>query len=427
MAMTGSTFIRCCAPQFQTMPEADYQAELDTIWRKLRPYLEWTEGFALAVLFARHPAPVQALRTRLQEMLSMNTLPLRQFVLEQPEQLDATLIGVLTSRPLSGKHPPLWLEMWRDVGSEEVRAEQRRAVWQVLSRLNERRFLLERDVACPLVLVLPAELRMDIPSMAPDLWSVRAITADLPVPAVVARQPRVETEYALPKLAQSCEVSAAEIEWRRLWQATEDKQRLSAEAAFAAIDAALERVDYDAARGMVGEILPLLREGDNAELGILRRRSIALNYSGNVDFGLGRLEEAGTAYAESLELSRRLREVVGDAPQTLRDLSVSLENVGGVEQALGRLEEAGTAYAESLELRRRLREVVGDAPQTLRDLSVSLNNVGGVEQALGRLDEAGTAYAESREIIAQLAKAFPDVPQYQKDLAYIEARIAAMS
>jgi len=107
MAITGSTFIRCCAPQFQTVPEADYQAELDTIRRKLRPYLEWTEGFALAVLFARHPAPVQALRTRLQEMLSMNTLPLRQFVLEQPEPLDATLIGVLTSRPLSGKHPPL--------------------------------------------------------------------------------------------------------------------------------------------------------------------------------------------------------------------------------------------------------------------------------------------------------------------------------
>ena len=371
--------ILCCVPLLSTVPEADYQAELDTIWRKLRPHLELTEGFALAVLFARHPAPVNALRTRLQEMLSMNTLPLRQFVLDKPEQHDVTLVGILTSRPLNGKHPPLWLEMWRDVGSEDERAEQRRAVWQVLSRLNERRFLLERDVSCPLVLVLPAELRMDIPSMAPDLWSVRSITADLPVPAVVVQPPRVETEYALPTLAQSREASAAEIEWRRLWQATADKQRLSPEAAFAAIEAALERVDYAAARHIVGEILPLLREGANAEPGTLRRRSIALNYSGQADSGMGRLEEARTAYAESLEL------------------------------------------------RRRLREAVGDAPQTLRDLSVSLNMVGGVEKELGRLEEARTAYTESREIFAQLAKGFPAVPQYQNDLAVAEQHLAALS
>jgi hypothetical protein len=362
------------------VPETDYQTALDTIWRKLRPHLEWTEGFALAVLFTRHPAPVDALRIHLQEMLSLNTLPLRRFVLEQPEQFEATLIGVLTSRPLNGKRPPLWLEMWRDVGSEEQRKEQRSTVWQVLSRLNERRFLLERDVACPLVLILPTELRMDIPSMVPDLWSVRSFTADLPTPAAAPQQQRMEAKYAPPTLASSREFSAAEIEWQRLWDSTSNKQRLMPEAAFAAADAALERMDLASARQIANQMLQLLRVGEGVmqEPNTLRRYSIALDYSGQVDEALGRLEEARAAYAESLELRRRLREAVGDAPQTLRDLSVSLNKVGGVDKALGRLEEARAAYAESLELSRRL------------------------------------------------AKNFPDVPQYRKDLATMEARIKAL-
>jgi tetratricopeptide (TPR) repeat protein len=360
------------------VPEADYQTSLDDIWRKLRPHLELTEGFALAVLFTRHPAPVDALCKRLQELLSVNTLPLRKFVLQQPEQLDSTLIAVLTSRPLNGKRPPLWLEMWRDVGSEEQRKEQRRAVWMVLSRLNERRFLLERDVACPLVLILPSELRMDIPSMAPDLWSVRSFTADLPAPAVVPQEARAEVNYAPSVLASSREASAAELEWQRLWEATANKQRLAAEAAFAAIDAALERMDYAAARKITDQVLGLLPHDDAAEPNALRRYSIALHYSGDVD------------------------------------------------KELGRLEEARAAYAESLELRRRLREALGDAPQTLRDLSVSLDNVGGVDKELGRLEEARAAYAESREIRTRLAKTFPDVPQYRKDLAFVEKRIAAL-
>ena len=411
------------------MSEAGYQTSLDTIWRKLRPYLELTEGFALAVLFTRHPAPVNALCKRLQEMLSINTLPLRKFVLEMPEQLESTLISVLTAHPLSGKRPPLWLEMWRDVGTEEQRKEQRRAVWQALSRLNERRFLLERDVACPLVLILPAELRMDVPGMAPDLWSVRSFTADLPAPTAVPQEPRVEAGYAPLPLASSREITAAEIEWQRLWETTQDKQRLAPEAAFAAIEAALERVDYAAAQKITGQALDILRGGSEeiTEPNAMRRYSIALSYSGKVDKELGRLEDARAAYTESLALRRRLREAVGDAPQTLRDLSISLNNVGGVDKELGRLEDARAAYTESLELSRRLREAVGDAPQTLRDLSISLDNVGGVDKELGRLEDARAAYTESREIIAYLVKAFPGVPQYRKDMAYIDARIAELS
>ncbi|MDR3479482.1 MAG: tetratricopeptide repeat protein, partial [Burkholderiaceae bacterium] len=402
------------------MADANYQAALDEVWRKLRPHLELTDGFALIFLFASHPAPVDTLRKRLRDSLSVNTLPLRKFVLQGLEQVDDTLIGVLTSRPLDGRHPPLWLEMWRNAGNnEEEREAQRRAVRRVLYRLNERRIILERDVACPIVLVLPAELRIDIPGMVPDLWSVRSITADLPAPETVPRESTPREDYALPDLTASREPSAAEKEWQRLWDATENKQRLTPEAAFAAIDAALERLDYAAARQIADQVLPLLRPGEGAkqEPNRLRSYGIALNYSARVYKDLGRLKEARAAYAESLELSRRLRETLGDAPQTLRDLSIALDNIGGVDKDLGQQEEARAAYAESLELRRRLRETLGDVPQTLRDLSVSLDNIGGVDKELGRLEEARAVYVESLELFRRLRETLGDAPQTLRDLS----------
>jgi hypothetical protein len=248
--------------------ETDYQATLEVIWRKVRPHLEWAQGFTLVVLFTRHPAPVDALRTRLQEVLSLNnTIPLRFFELNTPAQTADLLQAVLSCRPLNGKRPPLWLEMWKKTGNtKEEQSEQKRAVWEVLSRLNERRFLLERDVASPLVLVLPAELRQDIPAMTPDLWSVRAVTADLPTPKVRSAVNQIydigtpETTTAadlkmpMPELRSFIinNSSAAEQEWLRLWAATPDKQRLNPEAAFPAITSALEREDHTAAREYLG-------------------------------------------------------------------------------------------------------------------------------------------------------------------------------
>ncbi|PKD39123.1 hypothetical protein CWO84_15450, partial [Methylomonas sp. Kb3] len=379
------------------MTDTDYQTELDSIWRRLRPHLEWARGFTLAVLFSRHPAPIQVLKQRLQDLLSINTLPLRYFVLQQPEELDTTLAAILAARPLGDKRPPLWLELRLDGDS------QRRAVWQLLARLNERRFLLERDVACPLILLLPAEFRLDVPSMLPDLWSIRSFTADLPTPVPIVPASRAENVPAPASLAASCELSAAELEWQRLWEHTTDKQRLSADAAFAALDAAIERTDYAAAGQVVEQMSPVLRRLANKPdaSDAVRNFSIILDYTGDIDQALGRLEAARAAYAESLGFCRQLREALGDSPQALRDLSVSLDKIGDVDNALGLLEAARAAYAESLDLRRQLREALGDSPQALRDLSVSLDKIGDVDNALGLLEAARAAYAESLSLRRQ--------------------------
>jgi len=405
------------------MTDPEYKSTLEGIWRKLRPHLEWAEGFTLAVLFTRHPAPVTKLRKRLREVLSVGTLPLRAYELTDPSQVDDLLTTILSSRPLGGKHPPIWLDMWEKRGNEGQRQDLNNAVWRLLSRLNERRFLLERDVACPVVLVLSAEFRPDVPSMIPDLWSVRSFTADLPTPAVVTGARGTEPVAVPPALIKS-EPAWAEREWQRLWETTRDKKRLAPEAGFAAIDAALKKMDFEAARLLVNQVLEAITAREQVS-GVLRQLSIALDFKGDVEMAFGTPTAARVAYDESLEICRRLIAVTGENPQALRDLSVSLERVGDVDRALNRFEEARTAYAESLEIRRRLLAVTGETPQTLRDLSVSLDNVGDVDRALNRFEEARAVFAESLEICRRLISAIGETPQALRDLSISLDRIGA--
>ena len=83
------------------------------------------------------------------------------------------------------------------------------------------------------------------------------------------------------------------------------------------------------------------------------------------------------------------------SPDSVRERAIALDTVGTSELEAGRLDAALQAYRESLEISRRLRERLGDTPQALRDLTVSLNNVGNAVRDSGRLDAALQAYRES--------------------------------
>ncbi len=394
------------------------RATLEAVWRDLRPHIEWAQGFALAFLFAGHPDPVRFLRQRLEESLQLRTLLLTVIAPPASEEVPRAVEQILAARPDPGRGP-LWVEMWRG-GAEQGWPQARR---RALHRLNERRFLLERDVALPIVLVLAPEERGRIYIEAPDLWAVRCFTAELPAP----EPPKVTSpQYELVNPApHSSGPGPAEVEWARLLKHSADRVLLDPRDGFAAFESAVERGYLAAARAIADDTLDIARRrgGMLAEAApeirdyALRNLSVSLNNVGQVEGDLGNLEAALSAYRESLELCRRLREAVGNTPQALRDLSISLDNVGRVERDLGNLEAARSAYRESLELRRGLREVLGDTPQALRDLSVSLDNVGRVEGDLGHLEAARSAYRESLELCRRLREALGDTPQALRDLS----------
>ena len=399
---------------------------IEDLWSQLRLHIEWAKGFSLILLFAQHPQPVKLLRERLADSLRLRTQRLRVW---QPSSTDE--VGTLAEQifKASGNLAagPLWVELWRHAAE----GSWQQARTQLLLRLNERRFLLERDLRKPLLLLLPQEEHGTVYVYAPDLWAIRSFSADLPNPP--NPPPRELRGHAAAGPARTELVSASrqanELEWERLWTGTADRARLDPRDGFAAFAAARERGDLDAAGVVAAQTLELARAQVVATSTMIRERNlvIAVSQLGDLAADLGDLEAARSAYGESLELRRRLRTSLGDTPQVLRDLSVSLDNVGGVAADLGDLEAARSAYGESLELRRRLRTSLGDTPQVLRDLSVSLERVGGVAADLGDLEAARGAYGESLALCRQLHAALPEHPRFAKELTDAETRWAALS
>ena len=400
-------------------------SSIETIWRDLRQHLEWTIGFALILLFTRHPGPVATLRQRLEDGLRLRTQRLYDLTPETPDQTRGLVAEILDETPPDSG--PVWIELWRNPSDPDWR----KARGWLLHRLNERRFLLERDLRAPLILVLPAEARGHFYVDAPDLWTIRSFTAELVAPERDLAGPRHEAPW-LPS-AEIGPESAVEREWTRLWRNFQarpvpDPRRLNPADGFAAFDAAMERGAIQPARSIAQDVLQLCRSireilGDTPQA--LRDLSIALDKVGDVERDLGDLAAARDAWRESLDLRRQLRHAFGDTPQALRDLSVSLDNVGTVERDLRDLAAAREAWRESLELCRQLRHAFGDTPQALRDLSVSLDNVGTVERDLGDLAAAREAFREGLDLRRQLCAAFPEHQQFQQDLAALTAKWAA--
>ena len=362
-------------------------------------------------------------------------------------------------------------------------------------RLNERRSRLEVEVRCPLIVLLPDGWQREAASLGPDLWHLRIHSAVLrPPPAGVddggtpfAAEPATDRPEAVATPESAGGVPRELAYWKRQLKAVgagswwkralnalrgaPGPESLSLLDGVAAVDALLERSWLADARGVADEVLQRARErvagtGEGGAEQSLRELGVVLGKVGDVALAERRLDAAGGAYDESLELDRRmLREhgessqalrdlsaslikvgVVaeaqgrldaaaracdeslelarrmmlrehGESPQALRHLSVSLERVGSVAQAQGRLDAAARAYAENLELARRLLHKHGGSPQALRDLSVSLNNVGGVAQAQGRLDAAARAYDESLELRRRMLPEYGESPQALRDLS----------
>ena len=132
-----------------------------------------------------------------------------------------------------------------------------------------------------------------------------------------------------------------------------------------------------------------------------RDLSISLDNVAGIARARGDLDQAETAYTESLTLLRGLYEQLG-TPEATRDLSISLDNVAGIAQARGDLDQAETAYTESLTLARGLYEQLG-TPEATRDLSVSLNNVAWVQDARNHVIKAAATRAEAQRLERLLA------------------------
>ena len=366
------TSTRSCAqwsmPMVQQPPEGGFE---DSAVRLLR-HLEWQNGFSIVFLFV-DDGQAERLRLWLNQRLDFAGRPIHRVIpVEFPGEP-----GVLVERLLTLPHSlpvdvPVWIDAFQH--SSDVAWNDARRVF--LARLNERRFLLERDFGHALVVLLPRSFRQEARNIAPDIWHVRAFSDEL----------------AAPQLPDA--------------PALEERER-------GGRPAVLSRLPEQAVRAE--------GEWEKVRHHAPERINLALGWSA-VDAlcAASALHDAATAAAAVLAAARARLANAPDESGRLRDLSVSLNKVGQVAWARGALGEAEAAYRESLDLRRQLAASGPDLPGAQDDLGCSLILLGSVEALRGELG----LLREAETVLGALVRRFPDNPSYR---AHWELSKAALS
>ena len=399
-------------------PTAEPSPQFEAVWADLRTQLQWSSGFALIFIFVSQPAQVDALRQRVRDSLASRSLQLHASAAEVPEGLVEALLAVILARGASPDGGPQWVEVWRDSPNPAMNL----ARGNLLARLNERRGTLEAQLKAPLILLLPVDFRPQVRDLAPDLWHVRAFSAELDAPAMPgaavspgdAQASAATTDAVATPVPLQLPVEARRVvkAWTQLLLIG-DADRLDIGLGLEAFDRYLEAYRFEDARGVLQIIERVARKGFATAAGAsaisaaLRTLAMVLDRVGHLAIAEQRMQGAAEAYAESLQISRKLLAQLGETPQGLRDLSVALNNVGGVAHDVGQGEAARTAYQESLSISRKLLAQLGETPQGLRDLSVSLDNVGGVARDVGQIELAEEASAKASTVRARLDAMLP--------------------
>ncbi|EIC20019.1 ATP-binding protein [Thiorhodovibrio frisius] len=160
---------------------------------------------------------------------------------------------------------------------------------------------------------------------------------------------------------------------------------------------------------------------DNAEA--QRDLSVTLDRIGDIEKESGQAEAALTAYEETLAISRAL--AAGDATNARwqRDVSIAWEKVGDISLQQGDAAGALAAYEEVLATRRSLAKREPNSPTARRDLAVSLNKTGDVRVLRGDTQGALAAYQEAMTLVQVLVASDPDNTKWQHDLSVTQERI----
>lgn len=382
------------------MTEPSAASSVDALWEQLAPHVEWPEGFSLVFLFAGHPRPVGELRDKLAQSVQQRAKTLK--ILEpETAQAVAELTPSVIMAP-GAECGAMWISLLRRAGTQAWTI----AVRELLQRLNERRFLLERDVAVPVVIVLPLELRSEAYVLAPDLWTVRSFTAQVPASAL---QGLVETiddrtsilqrvlQHGAAKLALEVEPrepihgdrgGRAEVEWARLL-ATGDLRRISTADGFAAQDSALARGDLPAARRLLMQTLAVALE------------HVGIEVETRDDFDV--LEALGT------------KEI--DDARAQWEIAAGLERLSLMEDARKNPDVARKLFHRALVLREALAAEEPIDGRAQRALAASLRRLGTLQMEAGELDAAHATLLRAAERGEVLAEASPADQQLRHEVA----------
>ncbi|MGH3568485.1 MAG: tetratricopeptide repeat protein [Pseudonocardia sp.] len=445
--------------------------EAEAVWDQVRAGFTLHDGFWLALLFGAQEPETAEFVARSRALARGRAPRVDPVELSGPDSVPSVL-GELVDTHLAG----LFATWLIDGGGPD-----RERTWvTLLQRLNERRDVLRAARPAAVLISFPAGMMGLVRDTAPDLWSVRTLTAtverpssapaahvqEAPPPDIVAGPPAVASEAVAELLLRAATaVGARQIDkallaaWEALKAAEGDDDKALAHAWLArardvqgepleAQGHALQALEMDRSfgRGLDDALWRIVATAENPEIAaraaerlvelahdsadrfaespeVLRDLAVALVRLGDVRRVQGRLEEALSTYAESLNLARDIRATTGDTLQNLRDLSVRLSRIGGIQQARGQLDDALSSYTEALGLAYRIHSDTGDNPDALRDLFVAHDGIGNVQRNRGQLDDALTHHTEALTVARLISTMTANNPSLLRDISISLNRI----
>jgi tetratricopeptide (TPR) repeat protein len=400
----------------QLQPVIDHVAQ-QTGARTLRKALALVEGFAFFAVVSNSSRAAAALQLWLEDVHAGDREDAWQFERVSPYPLDPLAPGQpagdrdALAALIFAEFEPGEAGRARFIDATRASAQDLESWQWVLMRLNERRNVIARALAGPLVLILPGLLEGELPRLAPDLWSIRSAMVeirDLDVPRSEALlrafdssyqtevdEARIESDLArareqaaagltigrqaaLPLLLQLARArflrGAPESAELLIDEATAIAQQLADPLAIvscqlARSDLLVERGELAEALALIDEVIPVLAEhGDAWALANAQDRlATILAMRGELDEAL-RIRQQ-----EELPVYER----VGD----VRSRAVTLGKVADILFARGQFDEA-------LRIRQQEQLPVYERVGDVRSRAVTLGKVADILQARGQLDEA---------------------------------------
>lgn len=408
--------------------------------QQLLRHLEWQpEGFSLLFVFA-DALPAQWLADWLNAALRPAGLPLQQPTCAQQlaDAPDAVVDALMAELGALAQAPgAVWLPLHHRPQHVDWDAARQR----LLARLNERRFLLERDLPRPLLLVLPANFRPITREIAPDIWHIRVLSQQWRTPALSAAQ-----NWCWEKLPAGFPISwdrqlwmgrtedadALLREWRRSQQ-NENKAVMLA-TGWQACEALTTMGRLLDAKEIINPTLLYMQNhmqdnifAENAKDDRLNFFLAFINWSAQAEDGFWK--NIAIAVLETLVISigdgfRMMDKAKNDAPLSLISMLILLSDAGKNLYLLGAADEASRAY--------RLAHELGDVnfhlPYSFLNPTVLSNIIYGRARISSLAGDHTKARLIYQNVLEYCERAITIAPSFasslQRDLALIQLGLA---
>jgi|GEM_PF-1039501 len=375
---------------------SDFAAE----WRKLMAHFKWAEGFSLVVLFVPDAEGAAVRRRALEYYLTAKGKSLVPVNFNDPEELK-----LLANRLFDLDVPPDAGAVWVEAVIHETdeRFNQWEAAWREgAARLNQYRNPLRRKFQLPLVFVAAPWTQPALRNMAPDLWSVRTLVANIEPEASVARdyslslqmieplgRSRVDENQPDPELALS--------EAARLRGRSDQKLNLAA-SLYRAGQGFIGRADWNSAIASLSEAASLYESLYKHDTSEPKSKELADALADSI-FQLGKalmMQYDHAAARENFEKAREIYRQIGH----VRGEANCIRRLGDTALERSDHETARRCYEQALPLYRQIGHVRGEA-NCIRRLGDTALERSDHETARQRYEQALPLYRQIGHVLGE--------------------------